>query len=83
MVHRNTPLNGTLQSLMQILQGRQAHTDIPLSHAAQVQMGINHAPQPTAEILSVKDKMLSSPTQDGIQQLLSHNYQRSNHTSSK
>ena len=27
MVYRNTPLNGTLQSLMQILQGRQAHTD--------------------------------------------------------
>ena len=34
MVYRNTPLNGTLQSLMQILQGRQAHTDLPLSHAA-------------------------------------------------
>ena len=27
-------------------------------------MGINHAPQPTAEILHVKDKMLSSPTHD-------------------
>ena len=34
MVHRNTPLYGTLQSLMQILQGRQACTDLPLSHAA-------------------------------------------------
>ena len=34
MVYRNTPLNGTLQSLMQILQGRQACTDLPLSHAA-------------------------------------------------
>ena len=44
MVYRNTPLNGTLQSPMQILQGRQAHTDLPLSHAAKVQMGINHAP---------------------------------------
>ena len=49
---------------MQILQGRQARTDLPLSHAAWVQMGINHAPQPTAEILCVKDKMLSSPTHD-------------------
>ena len=29
MVYRNTPLNGTLQSLMQILQGRHAHTDLP------------------------------------------------------
>ena len=27
-------------------------------------MGINHAPQQTAEILHVKDKMLSSPTHD-------------------
>ena len=62
MVYRNTPLNGTLQSPMQILQGRQAHTNLPLSHAAKVQMGINHAPQPTAEILRVKDKLLSSPT---------------------
>ena len=44
MVYRNTPLNGTLQPPMQILQGRQAHTDLPLSHAAQAQMGINHAP---------------------------------------
>ena len=32
-VYRNTPLNGTLQSLMEILQGRQACTDLPLSHA--------------------------------------------------
>ena len=44
MVYRNTPLNGTLQSPMQILQGRQACTDLPLSHAAKMQMGINHAP---------------------------------------
>ena len=64
MVYRNTPLNGTLQSPMQILQDRQAHTDLPLSQAAKVQMGINHAPQPTAEILRVKDKLLSSPTHD-------------------
>ena len=64
MVYRNTPLNGTYQSPMQILQGRQACTDLPLSHAAKVQMGINHAPQPTAEILCVKDKLLSSPTHD-------------------
>ena len=48
MVYRNTPLNGTLQSLTQILQGRKAHTDLPLSHAAKVQMDINHAPRPPA-----------------------------------
>ena len=64
MVYRNTPLNGTLQSLMQILQGTQAHTDLPLSHDAKVQIGINHAPQPTAETPCVKDKLLSSPTHD-------------------
>ena len=64
MVYRNTPLNGTLQSPMQILQGRQAHTDLPLSHAAKVKMGINHIPRPSAEILWVKDKPLSSPTHD-------------------
>ena len=64
MVYRITPLNGTLQSQMQILQGRQAHTDLPLLHAAKVKMGINHAPRPTAEILCVKDKSLSTPTHD-------------------
>ena len=64
MVYRNTPLNGILQSPKQILQGRQACTDLPLLHAAKVQMGINHAPQPTAESLHVKDKLLSSSTHD-------------------
>ena len=64
MVYRNTPLNGTLQSLMQILQGRQAHTDLPLLHAAKVKMGINQAPRPFAEILHIKDKSLSAPTHD-------------------
>ena len=47
-----------------ILQGRQAHTDLPLSHAAKVKMGITHAPRPTAEILCIKDKSLSTPTHD-------------------
>ena len=64
MVYRNTPLNGSLQSSMQILQCRQAHTDLPLSHTAKVKMGINHTPRPTAEILCVKDKSLSAPIHD-------------------
>ena len=64
MVYRNTPLNGTLQSPMQIFQGRQAHTDLPLLHAAKVKMGFNHAPRSTAEIIHVKDKSLSTPTHD-------------------
>ena len=64
MVYRNTPLNGSLQSPMQILQGRQARTDLPLSHATEVKMGINQTPRPTAEILHVKNKSLSTPTHD-------------------
>ena len=64
LVYRNTPLNGTLQSPMQILQGRHACTDLPLLHAAKVKMGINHAPRLTAEILCVRDKSLSAPTHD-------------------
>ena len=64
MVYRNTPLNGSLQSPMQILQGRQAHTDLPLLHATKIKMGIYHTPSPTAEILHVKDKSLSTPTHD-------------------
>ena len=64
MVYRNTPLIGTLQSPMQIVQGRQAHIDLPLSHAAKVKMGINHAPRPNDEVLHAKDKPLSAPTLD-------------------
>ena len=85
MVYRNTPLNGTLQLPMQILQGRQAHTDLPLLYAAKVKMGIICAPRRHAEILHVKDKSLSAPlmiyplvrmsctgnpmTEDGVPQL--------------
>ena len=39
-------------------------TDLPLPHAAKVQMGINHAPRPTAEILCTKDTSLSVQTHD-------------------
>ena len=64
MIYSNTPLNGTLQSPMQIVQGRQTCTDLPLSHATKVKMGINHAPRPNAEILCVEDKSHSVPTHD-------------------
>ena len=47
MVYKNTPLKGSLQSPIQILQGRQTHTDLPLSHAAKVKIGINHTPRPS------------------------------------
>ena len=64
MVYRNTPLCGSIQSPMQFLQGRQSHTDLPLSHAAKVKMVINCAPRPTAKILHMKDKSLSAQTHD-------------------
>ena len=38
------------------------HTDLPLSCSAKVKMGINYIPRPSAEILHVKDKSLSTPT---------------------
>ena len=62
MVFRNTTINRTLQSPLHILQGRQAQPDLPLLHAAKVKIGIKHVPRPTAEILHVKDKSLSTPT---------------------
>ena len=34
MVYCNTPLTGSLQSPMQILQGRSARSDLPMSNAA-------------------------------------------------
>ena len=49
---------------MQIVQGREACTDLPLLHAAKVKMGINHILRPSAEILHVKTKSLSIPTHD-------------------
>ena len=61
MVYRNIPMNGSLQSPMQSLQGRQAHTDLPLLNAAKVKMSINHIPRPFAEILHVKDKSFPPP----------------------
>ena len=64
MVYRNTHLDGTLQSPIQIIQGRQAHADLTLLPAAKVKMAINHAPRPNAEILHAKDKSLSAPTHD-------------------
>ena len=64
MVYRNTPLNGSLQLPMQILQGREACIYLPLSHAAKEKMGINNIPRPSAEILWVKDKSISSLTHD-------------------
>ena len=40
MIYHNTPLTGSLQSLMLILQGRSARSDLPMSNAARKQFGI-------------------------------------------
>ena len=37
MIYHNTPLTGSLQSSMQILQGRNARSDLPMSNAAGTQ----------------------------------------------
>ena len=40
MIYHNTPLSGSLQSLMQILQNRCARSDLPMSNAARQQLGL-------------------------------------------
>ena len=58
MVYQNTPLTGCLQLPMQILQGRSARSDLPMSNAARKQLGI----QP--EVLQNIDKHEVLPTHD-------------------
>ena len=40
MIYRNTPLDDNLLSPMQLLQGRAARSDLPISYAAKVKYGI-------------------------------------------
>ena len=40
MIYHNTPHAGSLQSPMQILQGSNATSDLPMSNAARKQLGI-------------------------------------------
>ena len=40
MIYHNTPLTGNLQLSMQILQGRSARSDLPMSNTARIQLGI-------------------------------------------
>ena len=58
MIYHNTPLTGSLQSLMQILQGRNARSDLPLSNTSIKQLGI----QP--KIIRNSDKHAALPTHD-------------------
>ena len=41
MIYHNTPLTGSLQSPMQILQSRSARSDLPMSNAARKQLGLH------------------------------------------
>ena len=58
MINCNTLLTGSLQSLMQILQGRNARSDLPMSNAARKQLGI----QP--KIIRDSDRHAALPTHD-------------------
>ena len=40
MIYRNTPLDDNLTLPMQILQGRRARSDLPMSYAAKVKFGL-------------------------------------------
>ena len=40
IIYHNTPLSGSLQSLMQILQGRCTRSDLPMSNAARQWLGL-------------------------------------------
>ena len=41
MIHRNTPLSGSLQSPMEILQSRSARLNLSMSNTARHQLGVN------------------------------------------
>ena len=58
MIYCNTPLTGIMKSPMQILQGRNARSDLPMSNAAKKQLGI----QP--EVVRNNDKHAVLPTHD-------------------
>ena len=58
MIYHNTPLTGSLQSPMQILHGRKARSDLPMSNATRTQLGI----QP--EVVRNIDKHAALPTHD-------------------
>ena len=58
MVYHNTPLTGSLQLLMQILQGRSTRSDLPMSNAARKQLGV------PSEVLRKSEKHEVLPSHD-------------------
>ena len=63
MIYRNTPLDDNLLSPMQLLQGRAARSDLPMSYAAKVKYGLasGHSQPPS---VPSKDKNERAPTHD-------------------
>ena len=60
MIYRNTPLDDNSTSPMQILQGRTARSDLPMSYAAKVKFGLARG-QPS---LLRPEKNECAPTHD-------------------
>ena len=63
MIYRNTPLDDNLLSPMQLLQGRAARSDLPMSYAAKVKHGLasGHSLPPPVK---AQDKNKRAPTHD-------------------
>ena len=60
MIYRNTPLDDSLLSPMQILQGRAARSDLPMSYAAKVKFGLASGQPPSLR----PEKNECAPTHD-------------------
>ena len=63
MIYRNTPLDDNLLSPMQLLQGRAARSDLPMSHAAKVKHGLASG-RSLPPSVKVQDKNERAPTHD-------------------
>ena len=63
MIYRNTPLDENLQSHMQLLQGRAARSDLPMSYAAKVNYGSASGRSPPPPVQR-QDKNERAPTHD-------------------
>ena len=63
MIYRNTPLDDDLLSPMQLLQGRAARSDLPMSYAAKVKHGLasGHSLPPS---FKAQEKNERAPTHD-------------------
>ena len=63
MIYRNTPLDDNLLSPMQLLQGRAARSDLPMSYAAKVKHGLASG-RSLPPLVKAQDKNERAPTHD-------------------